>query len=803
MISEEHDRTTNIVRGPGRDRSVNVLATVLIRYRWLLVTLIALTSVVLATLVPRLQMESSLRSAIVTSSAAYTEYEKFLAVFGNEEFFVIAINTPEACNSDVLSALATITGELQKLDEVVEVLSLANLRFFQQRAGRFGSYPVVHARNGLPTLPEQPELAKIRRGFPLLDLLLSQDLKTVGVLVRADDQWKFDTPAIRRLLSEMDQVVKRSIPGGADYRIIGPPVIRQAIMKYSLQTAVIFGVLSCLMCLVVTVYVFKSLAVTAITLFILGLCVLWVLGLMGWMGIAISPTTSMSFGVVLLTTLEVVIHIVARSRQFRRMAKDWEGAVAQAIGYLGRPLLICAITTAVGFGTCMVSSIPMVGHLGLIMTLAIPISFCLAMVLTPFFLLLIKPSNSEEDQETVKNLLGMVLQHMENAIAKYYREFTIAGILITVGMFAGAFFIRVDAQISRQLSESSPEIRDIRFVEAHLASVESLELILESSQGAFKKPDAWKRVEELDNRIKELPAVAGVDSFLPCLMYVRDLVDSTDGSQRDLFSVPGLIPELFVMSTLSSDGKRLVHRFVNDRFDQLRISIRLKSSRPVSLNETIDRVEAIARSVIGNVAKMSVTGETAVFAAHAGDLIRAQIESMLLASLIITLLMMFQMGSISFGLVSLIPNIPPIATVFGLMGWFGIPLNSVTIFAATVAIGLAADNTIQYVAQLKREIKLNPELGLEACVLRSYRLASGPMASWSIVTVLGFLVLVLTPFQAAVNFGLLVAAGVLMGMFGDLILMQSIILCSARVRNLITHLIKKEMSAQNGNSQPR
>jgi predicted RND superfamily exporter protein len=759
--------------------------------------------VVLALFIPRLEVESSLKSAIVTTSPAYREYEKVLEVFGHEDLFVIAIKTPQACDSDLLRRLAVITSELQKLDEVVEVLSVADLRFFRQRKGRFGSYPVVQTRNGHPTLPEEPELARIRQGFPLLDLLLSEDLKTVGIIVRADDQWKFDTQAIRRLLSEIDRVVKSNVPEGSDYRIIGAPVIRQAITKYSLQTAVIFGVLSCLICLLVTVYVFKSLAITAITLFILGLCVVWVLGLMAWMGIPISPTTSMSFGVILLTTLEVVIHMVARSRQFRSLEKDWEGAVAHAFRYLGRPLLISAVTTAVGFGTCMVSDIPMVRHLGLIMTLAIPVSFCLAMVLTPLFLLLTGPPNSEMNPEAATNLLGTVLLHMENGIAKYYRQFTIAGIVIAVGMFAGFFFINVDAHMSRQLSQSSPEIRNIRFVEAHLTSVECLELVLKSEPGDFKKADVWKRVKELENRLKTMPEVAGLDSFFPSLMYVHHLVNSTDSSQRDLFAVPGLIPELFVMSMLSGDGKRLVHRFVNDRFDQLRILIRLKNSRPASINETINRIETIAKSVMDNTVQVRVTGETAVFAAVAGDLIRAHIESILLASLIITLLMMFQMGSVSFGLVSLIPNIPPIGTVFGLMGWFGIPLNSVTIFAATVAIGLAADNTIQYVAQLKREIKLNPELGVEACVLRAYRLASSPMASWSIVTVLGFLALVLTPFQAAVNFGILVAAGVMMGMFGDLVLMQSVLLASPRLRNLVTRLIKKEMATQNSIGLPR
>ncbi len=109
-----------------------------------------------------------------------------------------------------------------------------------------------------------------------------------------------------------------------------------------------------------------------------------------------------------------------------------------------------------------------------------------------------------------------------------------------------------------------------------------------------------------------------------------------------------------------------------------------------------------------------------------------------------------------------------------------------------MAVGLAVDNTIQFVAQLKREIKLNPGLDVETCMFKAYALAAKPMASWSLVTLLGFLALVATPFQAAVSFGILVASAVFMGIFGDLIFMQSMILTFPGIRRIIVKVAKKE-----------
>ncbi|MBI5569460.1 MAG: hypothetical protein HY914_05885, partial [Desulfomonile tiedjei] len=71
-----------------------------------------------------------------------------------------------------------------------------------------------------------------------------------------------------------------------------------------------------------------------------------------------------------------------------------------------------------------------------------------------------------------------------------------------------------------------------------------------------------------------------------------------------------------------------------------------------------------------------------------------------------------------------------------------------------------------------------------------------PMMSWSLVTVLGFLTLLVTPFQAAYHFGILISSAVFMGIFGDLIFMQSMILTFAPIRGLIKRSLAEELVSQ-------
>ena len=108
-----------------------------------------------------------------------------------------------------------------------------------------------------------------------MGFLISPNMQTVGLLVRVDDQLKFDPDTIRRVLADITHVVDRNIIKGSDARIVGPAILRGAISKYSFQTAFVFGILCSLICMAVTVYVFKSARVTAVGLLILGTCILW------------------------------------------------------------------------------------------------------------------------------------------------------------------------------------------------------------------------------------------------------------------------------------------------------------------------------------------------------------------------------------------------------------------------------------------------------------------------------------------------------------------------------------------------
>lgn len=768
--------------------------------RKILMILIGIVSVVFAYYAFQLETDPSLKTGLDRTSNAYREYEKFLETFGSEEFALIAIKTPKGVQDrQALDLLNSLTVQLEGYGNLTEVISLSNMKLFKQSGGVFGSFLLLDRVDGKlqPMAPDM--LLNLRQDLPLLGLLVSKDFMTFGIAVRMDEAYKYDYSAYDRIIDIIEKTLGKSGFSGFEYRVIGPAFVREAIVQYSIQTGVVFGVLCMLIATIVSIYVFKSFKVTLVTNFILSICVLWVLGLMVIFRIPLNSTTALAFGLVPIATLEIVIHMVVRYHQFHETVQDKIGAIKLAFRWLARPCFMCVATTAIGFGTLMISSTPMIRQLGFIMSFGVLIAYCLAMILTPAFFSYMKALNpTEASSGLLVDWLDRMLTWLGDFISRHAKLIVMFGVGLTVFMFTGASRIEIDAQVFRMLSESTKTVQDVRFVEKNLVPVHTLELFVSAKNGSFKDPNLWKKINDFESRLKQISEVSSSDSFLHLLHYLNGVVgdDHAGRSKDDLFKDPKLIPQLLFMTSMAEEGSKLNRRYISENFDKTRVAISILNSPDVPIDETMTQIREAATQTFGNDLDFVITGELALVSEQTNNLISDQYESMVLAAILIISIMMIQMESVVLGLICTVPNIPPVAAVFGIMGWCGIPLDMVTVFSATVAVGMADDNTIHYMTQLKREIAFNPDNDIDTNVFRAYRFTARQMVSWSLVIIFGFLALLVSPFKPVVSFGILGCASICMGLFGDLIFLPSLILSSRTIRRNIQRLCKKGITQE-------
>jgi hypothetical protein len=125
------------------------------------------------------------------------------------------------------------------------------------------------------------------------------------------------------------------------------------------------------------------------------------------------------------------------------------------------------------------------------------------------------------------------------------------------------------------------------------------------------------------------------------------------------------------------------------------------------------------------------------------------------------------------GFIAVLPNLFPIVINFGIMGWLGIELSMVTSLIASIAIGLAVDDTIHYLVRYNREFK--KDLDDKRAVRDTLHHVGKPIAFTTITICVGFSILLFSSFQPTAIFGILMVITSLSALMADLILLPSLI----------------------------
>jgi predicted RND superfamily exporter protein len=414
-------------------------------------------------------------------------------------------------------------------------------------------------------------------------------------------------------------------------------------------------------------------------------------------------------------------------------------------------------------------------------------AFIVAIVMTPACLIALKPISPRACERISADWMVQALKRLQSLAFNRYRLCAILGLVFFVVMLAGLPFIGIDTDIMRLFVESSRPFSDLHFVESKLSSVHSVELIIDAGQSAFKRPDSWKKLSAVSDKLKSISDIERIDYPLPLFEYVHSIVSKSGTTRDELFDNPKLTSNIMMLIRSGSDGRKLLERYLDDQMGRVRLTLAIKNGNGTPIGTIIDRIRKVVSSMVAGWAKCSITGELAVYIAQASYVVHSMVISLLAALFSITVLLVLQFRSLVLGLLSLIPNLLPLATIFGLMGWAGVPLDNVTVFVVAVAIGLSVDDTIHYLTQLRRSVRStnSSKIPFSRHLMKTHDMTSRALASTSILLSCGLLMLCFTPSLPAVYFGLLAVAAIIAALVGDLVILPAIILAFPTIQKLI------------------
>lgn len=479
----------------------------------------------------------------------------------------------------------------------------------------------------------------------------------------------------------------------------------------------------------------------------------------------------------LLTALTVamMMHFFNAVLQAAQRGYEGKARVEAALSAVARPTLFMALTTAAGLASLSVSPIRSIETFGQISAFGVLVAAMCVLVLLPAILVRYDHGPWARQRRGMRHLDSLLRLSAHLAVRRA-GWVVVAAVLLFALAIPQIRHVEVETDLYAFFDESHEINRATRQVESHLSGVMAMEVIFDGLDwDSLMVPERLKAIASVQQWLDDRPEV---DYSLSLPDLVAEMHWAFNDEDPDYRTVPDSEP-LIAQYLFIYDGQDLWD-VVDRDFTRSRLLLNLNVTGASELNTLIGELRDHLRTESPTDLEWDIAGMGRLFADQERLLIQGQIHSLVVVVGLLLALMLLMWRSVPVAAASMVPNLIPIVFIFSLMGLLGIWLDMATAMIASVAIGIAVDDTIHILhGYLRRRRAGSP---VAWAVARSLRQSGRAVTATTIVLVAQFLLVSLSDFQPTSNFGWLTAFGLIVALIYDLLVLPALLVLGERFR---------------------
>lgn len=732
------------------------------------VIIAAIITAFFALQLPKVRVDASASRMMVKDDPNRVFYEKTIETFGSDNTTVIYIKDEKLFTYEKLEAIEEIFYDLQDVPGVSRVNGLFNVKNFKGMDGFLDTNPLLD-----PIPEKQEELDSARKdaiNSPLmLGSMISKDGKVMAISVIAEPDLE-DEDFDKKFSIAIDKVIAPLKGKVDDVFQIGTPLTRRSIIYHILEdqrTLVPVGVAILLVLLVIGLRTFNGAVIPVITG---GVSVIWALGFMTMLGIPIQVLTVIMPCLILVLGATEDMHIISEYFSGIEKGKNKLQAIDYMAHKVSTAIVLTALTTFIGFASIILNDITLLKEFGIATAFGLFVNFWVTITMVPAFLRFFGESKSPFEKKHPKSegggkLFKWVAENSIHIVKTKKKLVVILYCFLALISFYGATKIKVDNDLLGYFKASS----DIRVkadrLHEDLAGAQTFYVVLNAHEKeTFKRAEALKKLFTIQGYID---GSGDFDNSVSLANNVALVNREMNGGTQDQYFIPDkdeLISQYLLFFTRDD-----IDRYVSSDYSEANIVVRHNLSSSFDLKVALNKLTKILkRQFDGTGIEYRYTSESILINNAAESIAVGQVQSLALMGFIIFVIMCVLFVNLKAGFLSLVPNLFPIILLYGLMGFFGIPLNPGTAMIAAIAIGVAVDDTIHFMVRYHEEMrKHNNQIhAMESAIRKETR----PVVTTSIALALGFASLGFSNFVPLIYFGLLSALVMILALISDLII---------------------------------
>ncbi len=705
-------------------------------------------------------------------------YQRAIRDFGNDDVYVIAMETDDVFTEDNLSTLVRLTGELRRLPGIAEVESLARVLSIQYDRDR----DLVDISNLFRTVPgDKPGLEALREramSDPIYrKTLISGDARTTAINITFQPMTDAEFVALD-LDGRIEALLDEEVAVGKHFYIAGRPHVRSQayhLMVHDMGTLVPIAVVIA----AITLWLMSG-SVLGVVLPLISCLVatLWVFGAMATLQIDINLITLVLGSMMICVGSVYGVHVYARYEVIAAESVDARSAALDCLLYARTPVAMAGFTTLIGFGALLLTDIPATNQLGAFSMLGVVSVTLISLTGVPAALawlpISLDSNTSKAARPSVSVWFGHRIDGILEAISRLATRQPTAVLVFWGAITIASLFliprITIDTDVITFFLDDSPVRTDFAAVNELLTGAVPIYVLASGpEEGAFREPETLRAIERLQADLEQVEGVSQVLSSVDLVRLVNRAMSNGEAAEARIPDTRAALAEAtFVLP------KSKLRRFSTSNHSRGNLVVRTGQAGSAAVRALEDRIQRVLSAAhLPEGFTTGVTGNAILLNRSADGIAGNQATQVGFAAATIFVLICIVFRSMRIGLISMVPNIVPVLLFFGILGTGIAPLSLPTSLIGSIALGIAIDDTMHFLVAYRKQRSdgLDPEAAARRCILQVGR----PIIMTSVMLVVGFLVILVSGFATLREFGYLTALTMGVCLTTDLILLPALL----------------------------
>jgi uncharacterized protein len=689
-------------------------------------------------------------------------------------FIVVAPKDRNVFTRETLSAVEALTTEAWKLPYALRVDSVTN---FQYTSAQGDDLEVRDLVRGAAKLDEAAlnNVREIALGEPLLARrLVSREAHVTAVNVTLQFPGKSENEVAEVVLAARALADKvRAANPNLNVYLTGIAMLNFAFGEAAQHDSQTLTPLSLLIIVLAVGFLLRRVSGTLAALGVIILTVAASLGLAGWLGIKLTPPSASAQTIIITLAVADAVHILTTFFQALGRGLNRKEAMIHSLRSNWTPVFITSVTNFVGFAALNFADAPPFRDLGNIVAMGVVGAWFLSVFMLPALMVILPvgrgrfaATQTVTGSKSMERLSGFVIRNRTPLLWGGVALFLVSLALTQRNQLNDVYTEYFDPSIQFRV--------DTDFVDKNLGGTYSLQYSLNSGRpGGIADPAYLQQVEAFTEWYRQQPETVHVASLTDIMKRLNKNMHGDDAQYYKLPDEQALSAQYLLLYEMSLPYGLDLNDQVNVDKSATRLAVTLRTLSVKDFLALEDRAQAWLKANAPGISGEGIS-MTMMFA-HIGLRNWSSMISGTLASLlVITLTLSFAMRSLRLGLLSMIPNIMPVAVGFGIWALIDGQIGMLLAVAISMTLGIVVDDTVHLLSKYvdARNQRLSP-----ADAVR-HAFTSVGTAIWvtTIVLVAGFLVLTLSAFELNVDLGLLTAITIAAALAADYLFLPPLLM---------------------------